>query len=119
MDWTTIAGSVLALAGASTGIWAFLKAKNPKANDIITIVEQIFKQLTDGQVAPGPIVVPVVPPAPNVVPPAPIVDFDAKDRVAALKYVELLMRYMEQKSSKVGTDALLVVVTEILSPKAE
>lgn len=113
MDWTTVIGSLLALAGTGTGVWAFLKGKNPKAAPIVDIVEQIVKQLTDGKVVPPPIQ-PVTP----VTPVTPVVDFDSTDRVAALKYAELLMRYMEKKPSKVGSDALIVVVTEILGPKA-
>lgn len=118
MDWTTILGSLLAVAGTGTGIWAFIKNKNPNVAPVVDIVEQIVKQLTDGKAVPAPLPTPVVPvvPAPPVV--VPVVDFDATDRVAALKYAELLMRYMEKKPSKVGSDALIVVVTEILGPKA-
>jgi hypothetical protein len=112
MDWTTVVGSLLALAGTGTGVWAFIKNKNPKAAPVVDIVEQIVKQLTEGKTAPTP-VVPVAP-----VLPVTQVEFDSTDRVAALKYAELLMRYMEKKPSKVGSDALIVVVTEILGPKA-
>jgi hypothetical protein len=113
MDINTIIGLILAVAGSGTGIWAYLKNKVPKEAGLIDTIQKTIEQLSkNGAIIPVPSPVPTPAPVP-VDPP-----FDDTDRVLALHNAELVLRYLEKKGSKAGSDALTIVVTEILNSSA-
>lgn len=99
MDLSTILGILMALGGSVWGVWTWIKAKAPKAQDL---VEDLFQRLQSTE-----ILKPVAPPAP----PAP------PSRMEALEQIEALMRYMETNGNKEGADALVAILKEILTKK--
>lgn len=91
MDMQTVVGAVLALGGVLWAGWSWVKAKAPKAADL---VEDVIERLRGEDAVKAP----PVPPT----------------RMEALESVEALMRYMEQNGNKEGAEALVVIVREIL-----
>lgn len=96
MDLSTILGILMALGGSVWGVWTWIKAKAPKAQDL---VEDLFQRLQSTDVPK-----PVAPPAPP-------------SRMEALTQIEALMRYMETNGNKEGSDALVAILKEILTKK--
>ena len=96
MDLSTILGILMALGGSVWGVWTWIKAKAPKAQDL---VEDLFQRLQNTDALK-----PVVPPAPP-------------SRMEALEQIEALMRYMETNGNKEGADALVAILKEILTKK--
>jgi len=90
MSWETISAFVLLIGGGAAGVWQYVKAKTPKAVDIVNDV--INRLQGEGQ---------------SGVP----------SRLDALEHAEALSRYMEAKGNPAGIEALQLVVFEIMSLK--
>jgi hypothetical protein len=96
MDLSTILGILMALGGSVWGVWTWVKAKAPKAQDL---VEDLFQRLQSTDVLK-----PVAPPAPP-------------SRMEALEHIEALIQFMEANGNKEGSDALVAILKEILTKK--
>lgn len=99
MDLSTVMGLLMAIGGVVWGAWTWIKAKAPKAQDL---VEDLFQRLQSTEALK-----PAVPPAP----PAP------PSRMEALGHIEALMRFMETNGKQDGSDALVAILKEILTKK--
>lgn len=90
MSWETVSAFVLLVGGGLAGIWQYLKAKAPKAQDIVNdVINRLQGEGSDS----------------------------VPSRLDALEHAEALSRYMESKSSTAGMEALQLVVYEIMSLK--